>query len=207
METARGGEFGGGRENAGHDHGHDQVTLRARRTRENGLQAESAQSAENGGDMAVRSGALNAESVGGRDEGIAFENPTKGIDLSRRPGGKIGQGSFDDFAIHPGRLAEEDSGRGVTIGHGFHVHGQALSYLLDEHEHKTILHGYKSRDAHPAKSTPSPATERLGLLFPLNIQKEVRSRPDRYSCGDGRLGRPAGAKPGPPLINFRGCPA
>jgi hypothetical protein len=60
----RGGEFGGGRENAGHDHGHDQVTLRARRTGENGLQAESAQSAENGGDMAVGSGALNAESVG-----------------------------------------------------------------------------------------------------------------------------------------------
>jgi hypothetical protein len=64
IESARGGQFGGGFQDAGDNHGDDQIALGARGAGEEGFQAEAAQGAERGGHMAVGSGALDLEGVG-----------------------------------------------------------------------------------------------------------------------------------------------
>jgi hypothetical protein len=126
MKAAGGSEFGGGFEDAGDDHGDDQVALGATGTREDGLQKEAAEGAESGGDVAVRSGALNVESVGGGDERFAFEDTAEGVDLGGGPRGEIGEGAFDDLGAVAEALAEEDGGRGVAVGDGFDVHGYII---------------------------------------------------------------------------------
>jgi hypothetical protein len=85
--------------------------------------------------MAVGSGALNLESVGGGDEGLAFEDPTEGVELGGGPSRKIGEGALDDPTIESGGVAEEDGGRGVAIGDGFHVHGLRISYIAVYNKH------------------------------------------------------------------------
>jgi hypothetical protein len=85
MEGGRGSEFGGGFEDAGDDHGDGQIALGATDAREDGFQKETAKGAESGSDVAVRSRTLNLESVGGGDEGLAFEHPAEGLDLGSGP--------------------------------------------------------------------------------------------------------------------------
>src|SRR6266850_2220924 len=76
MKAAGGSEFGGRFEDAGDDHGDNQIAFRATGAREDGFQKEAAESAESGGDVAVRSSTLNVESVGGGDERFAFDKMT-----------------------------------------------------------------------------------------------------------------------------------
>jgi hypothetical protein len=130
METARGSELGGGFENAGDDHGDDQIALGATGAREDGLQNKAAKGAESGSDVAVRSSTLNVESIGERDEGFAFEYPAEGLDLRGGPSGEIGEGAFDDFAAAAEAVAEEDGGRRVAVGDGLYVHGYKITQLL-----------------------------------------------------------------------------
>jgi hypothetical protein len=126
-ESASGGQLGGGFENAGDDHGDNQISLGATGARKDRLQAEVTKSADRSGDVTVRSRALNLESVGGGDEGLAFEDTTESVDLDGRPSRKIGEGALDDSAIVAGALAKEDGRRGIAVRDGFHVHGYTLS--------------------------------------------------------------------------------
>ena len=91
MEAAGGGQLGGWFDNAGDDHGDDQIPLGAAGAEQDRLQAGAAQSAESSGDVAVGSGALNPESVGGGDEGLAFEDPAEGVELGGGPSGKVSE--------------------------------------------------------------------------------------------------------------------
>jgi hypothetical protein len=77
-------------------------------------------------DVAVRSGALNVESVGGGDEGFAFEDTAEGVDLSGGPRREVGEGTFDDLGALAEALAEEDGGRGVAVGDRFDIHGYII---------------------------------------------------------------------------------
>src|SRR5271157_5951675 len=61
MESTRRGQLGGGFQNAGDEHGDDQIALGARGAREERLKAQAAQGTEGGGHMAVGGGALNLE--------------------------------------------------------------------------------------------------------------------------------------------------
>src|SRR6266851_5352660 len=49
---------------------------------------EAAEGAENGGDVAVRSRALNVESIGGGNQGFAFKDTAEGVDLGSGPRGE-----------------------------------------------------------------------------------------------------------------------
>jgi hypothetical protein len=127
MESASGGEFRGRFENASHDHADDQVTLWGTRAGEEGFQAEPAKGAEGCDDVAVRRSAHDLEGVGGRNERLALEHASQGVDLSGGPRGEVGERAFDDLAIDAGGLAEEDGGRGVAIGDGLDIHGIILA--------------------------------------------------------------------------------
>ena len=63
MKGTRGGEFGGGLQNAGHDHGQDQIALAGGMPIDEPVEMQFAQSAEDGGDMAMRAGADNVEGL------------------------------------------------------------------------------------------------------------------------------------------------
>jgi len=129
MKAAGGSEFGGRFEDAGDDHGDDEVALGATGTREDGFEKEAAKGTESGSDVAVRSGAENQESVGGGDERFAFENTAEGDDLSGGPRGEIGEGVFDNLCALAEALAEEDGGRGVAVGDGLDVHGYIIPHF------------------------------------------------------------------------------
>src|SRR6266851_5378884 len=97
MKAAGGSEFGGRFEDAGDDHGDDEVALGATGTREDGFEKEAAEGAESGGDVAVRSRALNVESIGGGNQGFAFKDTAEGVDLGSGPRGEVGESAFDDL--------------------------------------------------------------------------------------------------------------
>ena len=69
MKAAGGGEFGGGIEDTGADHGDDEIALAAGTGIENGGELELAQGTEDGGYMAVRTGTFDDEGVGPRSAG------------------------------------------------------------------------------------------------------------------------------------------
>jgi hypothetical protein len=133
MKAARGSEFGGGFEDAGDDHGDDQIALGATGARQDGFQKEAAKGAEGSSHVAVRSRTLNQESVGGGDERFAFEDTAEGVDLGSRPSGEIGEGAFDNLAAAAEALAEEDGGRRVAVGDGLNVHGYNIAYNIHYH--------------------------------------------------------------------------
>jgi hypothetical protein len=83
-----------------------------------------AQSAEDGGDVAVRARADDVEGLRqrGTEGGGAFQDGAKGIDLGGGPVGEIGYGAVVDFAVFAKALAEEDGGWGVAIGDDGNVH-------------------------------------------------------------------------------------
>src|SRR5229473_1501217 len=126
MKAAGGSEFGGRLEDAGDDHGDDQIALGARGAREDGFQKEAAEGAESGGNVAVRSRTENMESVGGGDERFALEDTAEGVDLSGGPRGEVGEGTFDDLGPLAEALTEENGGRGVAVGDGLNVHGYSI---------------------------------------------------------------------------------
>jgi len=97
---------------------------------EEALQAQASQSAEDGGDMAVRQRASEMERFAGRDEGFSLQDAAEQIDLGRGPVGEIGEGAFASAAAFAPTLAEQDGGRGVAVGDGLHVHGNTIAQLL-----------------------------------------------------------------------------
>jgi hypothetical protein len=95
-----------------------------------GVEQQSAQGAEDCGDMAVGTGADDIEGLrqGSAESRGALEDGTKGIDLSLGPMREIGEGAVADFAVEAEGLTEEDGGRGEAVGDGGHVHAYRIRY-------------------------------------------------------------------------------
>jgi hypothetical protein len=89
--------------------------------------------------MAMGSGTLNLESVGSRDEGLALEDAAEGEDLGGGPIREVGESALDDLAVAAGALAEEDGGRGVAVGDGFHVHGYTIAYTINTFKMQPVI--------------------------------------------------------------------
>jgi hypothetical protein len=70
-----------------------------------------------------------AGGVGGEVIEVAAEGAMEGLDAGGVPVGEIGEGAFLDLAVLTKRLAEEDGGRGVTVGDGLDVHGYIISHI------------------------------------------------------------------------------
>jgi hypothetical protein len=124
VKSTRGSEFGGGFQNAGHDHGHDQIEFAAGMLVEESVELQPVQGAEDSGNMAMRSGAEDIEGEGkrGAHGSGAFQDGAKGLDLSRRPMREVGEGAVENLAVETEGLAEEDGGWGIAVGDGGHVH-------------------------------------------------------------------------------------
>jgi len=127
MEAAGGCEFGARFEDAGDDHGDDQIAFGATGAREDGFQKEAAEGAKSGSHVAVRSRTENVESIGEGDKRFAFEHTTERVDLGGGPRGEVREGAFHNLAAAAEALAEEDGGRGVAVGDGFYVHGYRIT--------------------------------------------------------------------------------
>ena len=130
MKPASGSQLGGRLDDAGNDHGDDEIALTAGSRVEDGIQLQVAQATENRGDMAVRKGAGDAEGIGQRRGGCsrqgASQGQAEGLNLIGTEMGDVGEGaSFDLPALAIG-FAEEDGGRGVAIRNGRHVHAYII---------------------------------------------------------------------------------
>ena len=123
-ESAGGGKLGAGIEDAGHDHGDDQVALAGATAGDEGFEAALAQAGEDGGDMAVGQGADDVKGVmeGDVGGGGAFEEAAQGVNEVGREFGEVGKGAFSDLAVFPEGLAQEDGGRGVAVGDDVYIH-------------------------------------------------------------------------------------
>jgi hypothetical protein len=130
VKSARGGEFGGGFQNAGHDHGHDQIEFAAGMLVDESVELQLVEGAEDRGHVAMRTGADDVESLRKRraDGSGAFQDAAESIDLGGRPMREVGEGAVADLAVETKGLAEEDSGRGVAVGDVGDVHAYIVSY-------------------------------------------------------------------------------
>ena len=81
--------------------------------------------------MAVRAGADDVEGLRkrGADGSGALQNGAQRIDLGGGPVGEIGNGAVVDLAVFAEALAQEDSGRGVAVGHDGDVHVDIIRQL------------------------------------------------------------------------------
>src|SRR6204780_3521124 len=129
MKAAGGGKLGGRLDDAGNDHGDDEIALTTGSRVEDGIQFQVAQATEDGGDMAVRKGAGDAEGIGQRRGGgrwIASQGRAESCNLLGGGMSEIGEGARFDFAVLAIGFAEEDGGRGVAVGYGGNVHAYII---------------------------------------------------------------------------------
>ena len=131
VKSARGGEFGGGFQNAGHDHGHDQIAFAAGAFVDEPVELQLVEGAEDRGHVAMRAGADDVESSRKRraDRSGAFQDGAESVELGGWPMREVGEGAVADLAVETKGLAEEDSGRGVAVGDVGDVHAYIISSL------------------------------------------------------------------------------
>ena len=117
VETARGGEFGGGIDQPGDNQGQRQQA-RARRSRRHQLGAfdarvepEAASDAERGGDIAMRQRPDDLKAFAGRQQLFLAQYRAQRGDLLGLPPRQIGEGAVLDLAGFAVGLAQQD-GRG-----------------------------------------------------------------------------------------------
>src|SRR5229473_6269193 len=101
-EAASGGEFGGGLDDAGDDHGADEIPLAGRCGGDDPVQSEGSKRAEDSADVAVRERARDHKVRGGTRKRFALQDAAEGIDLRGRPIGEVSDGAFDDLAAFAG---------------------------------------------------------------------------------------------------------
>jgi hypothetical protein len=147
VKPASGSEFGGGLDDAGNDHGDDEIALAAGSRIEDGIQMQVSQAAEDCGDMAVRQGSGDEEGVRQRGGGAsqrAGQSPAESVELKSGEMRDVGDGASLDLAVEAIGFAEEDGGRGVAIGYGGDVHAYMIKELPAVIQAKTAnLHAYK----------------------------------------------------------------
>jgi len=116
MEASRGGEFGSGIGNAGDDHGENEIALAGRFGVKDGLETEFTERAENGGDVTVRAGTLDEESVrqgasGGSDNRFRVgQSAAESVNLLRAEMSDVGDGAGLDLAVFTEGFTEEKGG-------------------------------------------------------------------------------------------------
>ena len=126
-EASGGGQFGARVEDAGSDQGQHARALRGGDAGDGSVEAQLAQGAEHGGDMAVGQGAFDVEGTAEVGDGrAAAEQGAQPFDERGRPLGEVGEGAFFDFAGDAVGLAQEDGRGGAAVGHGLDIHGHAL---------------------------------------------------------------------------------
>jgi hypothetical protein len=82
------------------DHGENEIALRARLGGEQGVEAEAADRGENGLDVAVRLGTLDAEGGGGGKKAFAGKGSADEIDQVRGKVGDIAEGFMLDLGAY-----------------------------------------------------------------------------------------------------------
>jgi len=124
VKGAGGGEFGSWLENAGCDHGQYEIAFVVGMLIEEAIEMQFVHGAEDGGDVAVRTGADDIEGLRqrGPEGSVTFQNGAQCIDLSRGPVGEISDGAVVDLAVFAEALTQEDSWRGVAVGDDGDVH-------------------------------------------------------------------------------------
>ena len=91
---------------------------------EGAVEAQLAQRSEHCGDMAVGTRAGDIEGGGEvGDGGAAFEQDSQSFDHDGRPLRQVGEGAFTDLSGLAIGFAQQDGGRGVSVGDGLDVHG------------------------------------------------------------------------------------
>src|SRR5215469_5642148 len=147
MQPASGSQFGRWLDDAGHNHGDDEVSLTAGSRVEDGIQMQVAQATKDGGNVAVgkRTGDVKGIGQGGRwGCQRAGQSRTKGVNLLGGEMGDVGEGASLDFAVLAVGFAQEDGGRGVAIGDSGDVHAYIIrEYFLTYKYNIAILHAYK----------------------------------------------------------------
>src|SRR5260370_32198577 len=128
IEHTGGGELRGRRDQAGHDHGDDEIAGAVAGGAKNAVEADVAQRAEHGGDMAVRQGTADDDALlAGRRGGAALEERAQSLDEFARPIRKVDDGAFLDLCAIPIALAQQDGGWRIPVGNGFDIHGESMS--------------------------------------------------------------------------------
>ena len=98
IEHASRGQLRGRRDQAGHDHGDDEIAGAVAGGAKNAVEADVAQRAEHGGDMAVRQGTAHDDALlVGRRDGAALEERAQSLDELARPIGQVDDGAFLDL--------------------------------------------------------------------------------------------------------------
>ena len=121
-EGACGGEFGAGVDDAGDDEGDGEIAVPAGGAGDEGVEPESPEGSEDGGDVPVGEAAAAGEGFVGGDEGFAFEDAAECFDGVIGEFGEVGEGSLFYFASVAEGLPEEDGGGRVPVRHAFDIH-------------------------------------------------------------------------------------
>ncbi len=104
------------------------------------LEGEPATGAEDGGDMAVSPGALDAQEIGGIADGAAaLEDGPEAVDDVGRELGEVGEGLLADALAIASGLAEQDGGFAGLVGDGFDVEGHGR-LLWERYRQSIRLH-------------------------------------------------------------------
>ena len=123
-EPARGGELRAWGEDARDNEGNGAFAFGRGGGGEGAVEAQLAQRCEHCGDVAVGTGAGDIEGGGEvGDGGAAFEQDSQSFDHHGRPLRQVGEGAFTDLAGLAIGFAQQDGGRGVSVGDGLDVHG------------------------------------------------------------------------------------
>ena len=157
-EGACGGEFGAGVDDAGDDEGDGEIAVPAGGAGDEGVEPESPEGSEDGGDVPVGEAAAAGEGFVGGDEGFAFEDAAECFDGVIGEFGEVGEVRF--FTLRPSR---KDSRR-RTAGGEFRL-GTRSTYMTTEYS-------VTSGDIHPIIS--------LGALYtwlPLLTQDRPSHEP------------------------------
>ena len=133
MKSPSGSQFGGRLDDAGNDHGDDEIALTAGSGTEDGIDFQVAQATEDCCHMTVRKGAGDAERIRQRrrwGSQRTGQGQAKGLYLMSREMGDVGEGAGFDFPVQAIGFAEEDSGRGVAVGYGGNVHAYIIQQQI-----------------------------------------------------------------------------
>ena len=106
-EGTSGGQLGASVDDAGDDHGQDQIARAAGGTGDEGMQAELLEEAEDGGDVAVRGTAHTGEEGLGINQGLTLEGSADEIDDVVWEVRDIAEGFMFDLAVLAKGSAEE----------------------------------------------------------------------------------------------------
>ena len=145
VQGASGGQFGAGVDDAGDNHGDDEVAPATGRTSDEGMQAELLEGAEDGGDMAVRVAAQAGEGGLGIDQGFAFESSADKIDDVVGEVGDVAEGFMLDLAVVAEGSAQQMGTVGgvfVMAGGGGYVDGA----ISGRYRHKYNANRHKCQD-------------------------------------------------------------